>query len=307
MIRTPLVSVVLPTFNRAKTLERAISSVLNQTFRDIELIIIDDGSTDESSLILRKYADLGNVRLISSSRRGCSAARNLGVAASVGTFIAFQDSDDEWVATKLEAAVSALTTAGRDAGIFYSDMTMVQENGSSIAHKSPDIRRDGFINDVTLDYQVVGIGIQSAVIRRECFDQVGLFDEALPRFIDLDLFIRLSDNFEFIHYHEPLVKYFATDGISRNTQALVTARRYLINKYRRRLRLRKHYLAGQYILLARALYENDNEYQGSVRAAYAILISPRHPRICRDALTMLETHGRTRLRKLITAQKKLFR
>src|ERR1700733_13391361 len=132
-----LVSVVLPTYNRALTLERAIESVLNQTFTDFELIIVDDGSTDETRRILSKYKGLNNVRLISSCRRGCSAARNLGVSLSQGRYIAFQDSDDEWIPDKLAKAVTALENTGPETGVFYSDMLRICTDGSSVDLKSP--------------------------------------------------------------------------------------------------------------------------------------------------------------------------
>src|SRR5687768_15137573 len=104
----PLVSVVLPTYNRAKTLERSIQSVLNQTFTDFELIIVDDGSTDESESILAKFSQLANVVLVARPRRGCAAARNQGIRLARGRYMAFQDSDDEWRPNKLAKAVAAL-------------------------------------------------------------------------------------------------------------------------------------------------------------------------------------------------------
>src|SRR5213593_423688 len=98
----PLVSIVLPTHNRAKTIDHAVKSVLEQTFQDFELIIIDDGSNDETRFILSKYTKLSNVRIISKRlREGCAAARNAGIRASQGRYVAFQDSDDEWLRQKL--------------------------------------------------------------------------------------------------------------------------------------------------------------------------------------------------------------
>jgi glycosyltransferase involved in cell wall biosynthesis len=105
----PVVSVILPTYNRASTLGRAVDSVLKQTFDDFELIIIDDGSTDESDAVLRAYTNDGRVRVIRQARNtGCAEARNVGVTASSGLYLAFQDSDDEWLPDKLEKSVAAL-------------------------------------------------------------------------------------------------------------------------------------------------------------------------------------------------------
>lgn len=287
MSSTPLVSVILPTFNRAQTLDRAIRSVLNQTFRDFELIVTDDGSTDESHCILKRYAGLAKVRIIVSARRGCAAARNLGVINSKAPLIAFQDSDDEWLQTKLENAVATLSNSASGAGIFYSDMIRIHADGSASAWRSPDLRRGALVSDTTLDYQVAGIGIQAAVIKRTCLADVGLFEETLPRFIDLDLFIRLSDHFEFHHHGAPLVRYYASNGISTDTHALVRARRYLMNKYRKRLRVQRHHLAHQYLLLADALRSDGSKYRSRVAAVMALRAAPADPLVRWKAAAVL--------------------
>lgn len=287
MSPTPLVSVILPTYNRATTLDRAIRSVLDQTFRDFELLIVDDGSTDESHCILEQYSGLPSVRVISSIHRGCSAARNIGVMASTGPLIAFQDSDDEWLPNKLEKAVAALSVAGSGVGVFYSNMIRVHEDGSSSDWRSPDVCRGVLVSETTLDYQVAGIGIQSAVIRRTCFAQAGLFDEALPRFIDLDLFVRVSEHSDFYHHDDALVRYHAGPGISTDIQATILARRYLIAKYRKRLRVQRHHLAFQYLLLADALRLNGSKYRSRALAVAALLRSPATPRVRRKAADIL--------------------
>lgn len=289
----PLVSVVLPTYNRAATLERAIESVLKQTFTDFELIVVDDRSSDETNLVLSKYFGLPNVRLLSQLRPGCSVARNTGVGIAQGRYIAFQDSDDEWLPDKLAKAIAALEFTGDEVGVFYSDMLRVQIDGTCNDFQAPDVERNLLIAESTLDYQVFCIGIQSVVIKRECFDEAGDFDEALPRFIDLDLLIRLSDKFRFIHCHESLVKYHVVQGISTNTQALVTARRYLIGKYHRRLKRHKHHLAMQYLLLAHALSQNGEKYKGFTFILKALLTAPLHARICNESFQIISRrlHG----------------
>jgi glycosyltransferase involved in cell wall biosynthesis len=272
-------------------LERAIESVLNQTFTDFELIVVDDGSTDETHLVLGKYKGLSNVRLISSSRRGCAAARNIGIGTSQGRYIAFQDSDDEWMPDKLAKAVAALDDAGPETGVFYSDMLRICTDGSSIDLKSPDVSSGVLIDEDTLDYHVSSIGIQSAVIKRVCFAGAGCFDEALPRFIDLEMFIRLSAKFRFVHCKEPLTKYYAGEGISTNRQALVTARRHLLHKYHSQLKRQKHHLAKQYLLLALALAQNGERYTSLVFVLKALLTSPGHAKIRSEVFEALHRKG----------------
>ena len=170
----PLISVVLPTFNRGATLARAIDSVLKQTYTDFELIVVDDRSTDQTDSILAQYCGLDNVRIVSQSQSGCAAARNLGVHVARGRYIAFQDSDDEWLTHKLEKAVSFLTKADTSAGVFYSDMIRVHPDGRHSSFCAPEVTRGVLIDEGTLDYQVFCIGIQSVVIKRECFDRAGV-------------------------------------------------------------------------------------------------------------------------------------
>jgi glycosyltransferase involved in cell wall biosynthesis len=278
------VSVILPTYNRALTIERAIDSVLNQTFGDLELLVVDDGSTDDTRRVLSRYAGRRNVTVVVAPHRGCSAARNVGIGMSRGRYIAFQDSDDEWVPEKLATAMAFLDGTGPDIGVFYSDMAVILADGGSAVLRSPDVAQGVLVDERTLDYQVRCIGIQSAVIKRECFDEAGCFDEALPRFIDLELLLRLSDRFRFVRCQEALVKYYLGDGISSDRQALVAARRHLIRKYHARLKQQKHHLAKQYLHLAHALRHNGQLCRSLPFVLRAFLTSPRHARIRSDVL-----------------------
>lgn len=231
---------------------------MDQTFDDLEIIIVDDRSTDDTPFVFDEYADQERVRLISQLVPGCSAARNIGVCVSRGRYIAFQDSDDEWVPDKLETAVKALENSGPEVGVFYSDMIRIEEDGRRSYWHSPDVESGRLINERILDFQVACIGIQSAVIKRECFQKAGLFDERMPRFIDLELFIRLADQFDFIHCREPLVWYYAGAGISTDARAQVIARVYLMEKYRQRLEAIPHHLVGQELQLRIAVQQEEN-------------------------------------------------
>jgi glycosyltransferase involved in cell wall biosynthesis len=277
-----IVSVVLPTYNRASTLERAIRSVLYQTFTDFEVIIVDDRSNDGTQGVLERYAAHDKVRVVTQLERGCALARNLGVSISEGRYIAFQDSDDEWHPDFLAKAVRALDRASAETGVFYSDMLRVDVHGHATPWNSPEVQKGVLIDEASLDFQVTGIGVQSTVTRRECFAAIGGFDKGLPRFIDLELFIRLAQQFQFHHCREALVKYHAMEGISTNRAALVTARRHLLNKYRSRLARQKLHLAQQYLWLATALEQNGNTIASWLYAIRALFTLPRW-RIRREA------------------------
>lgn len=182
----PCFSVVLPTHNRAWSLERAIDSVLAQTCRDFELVVVDDGSTDRTPDILERYA--GRIVSIRQANSGVSAARNRGIRESKGTVIAFLDSDDEWMPTKLDAQKSFFES--------HPTRTICQTTERWI-------RNGRFVNIPNIHKKLHGeifgpslkkcmITCSSVAIRRELLDEVGFFNESLPACEDYDLWLRIT-------------------------------------------------------------------------------------------------------------------
>jgi glycosyltransferase involved in cell wall biosynthesis len=255
----PTVSVILPTFNRADLIERSIRSVLAQTWQNFELIIVDDGSKDNTEQILAKFDDERIVFIKQSKNRGSAHARNEGLKISRGIYIAFQDSDDEWMPNKLEKQLIIVSKKDADFGVVYSDMLRINNNGTEEYWDSPDIKFGELINPLTLDYQVYRIGIGSALIKKECFINQGYFDERLRRFIDLDLFIRFSKYYRFYHIKSPLVKYYATEGISSNLNELCISRLLLLTKYYYDIRENDDFILNQYTIIINALQEQREQ------------------------------------------------
>jgi glycosyltransferase involved in cell wall biosynthesis len=233
----PAVSVVIPTYNRAPLIARSIQSVLNQTYPDFELLVIDDGSTDGTAQVLSGFRDqrINCIRLASNS--GAGAARNVGIRMSKGKFIAFQDSDDEWLAEKLAKHMSVFERSSANVGVVYSDMQRIQKDGSVTYHASPAVIPGRLVDPVQQSYQPLMLGIQSTVIKRECLDAAGYFNERFPALEDLELFIRLSKQFDFYRIPEPLVRYHETDGLSKDWRAGWLARKLLIKLYYKELLL----------------------------------------------------------------------
>lgn len=227
----PAVSVVLPTYQRGDLIGRAVASVLAQTWADLELLVVDDGSTDDTAAVLARVDDPRVHVLRLADNRGAGAARNAGIRRARGRFLAFQDSDDEWLPNKLERHLQAFAAAGAEIGVVYSDMLRVYRDGREAYHRSPDILPDVLIDPATRFYQVCRLGIQATVIRRECFAAAGVFDERFPALEDLELFIRLSRRTGFHHIEEALVRYHETDGLSQNVPAKITARTLLLELY----------------------------------------------------------------------------
>ncbi len=254
MESTPFVSIILPVYNRAATLPRAVESVLIQTFDDYELIIVDDGSQDDTASVARGYLQNAKVRYIHQDNAGAGAARNQGIAVARGQWVAFQDSDDEWCQEKLQAQVDLAKNSAAEVAVIYSDMVRVTQAGKRIPWLSPDVRMGVLIDADTLDYQVKNIGLQSALIRRSVLLREGKFDQHLPRFIDLDLFARLALRYRFAKVDRPLVTYYETRGISSDPEARARARIALIDKYRNFFERNARYLAHQYIRVATAYW-----------------------------------------------------
>ena len=228
----PLVSVILPTYNRARLLGRAVKSVLNQTFEDFELIIVDDGSTDDTESVIRSFDDERIKYIRHPMRRGVSAARNTGIKASRGRYIAFQDSDDEWLPKKLEKQVDVFENARPDVGVVYTGMWRIRRDKSIKYYPAKEVeRKEGHIHDLLIS-RSLDIATATAMVRRCCFDKVGVFDENLLAFEDYDLWLRISKYYRFKYIDEPLIRAFLQeDSITLNADASVTAMEHIISKY----------------------------------------------------------------------------
>jgi glycosyltransferase involved in cell wall biosynthesis len=184
------VSVILPTYNRARVLRPAVESVLGQTMGDLELIVVDDGSSDDTAAVLDRIDDarLRVVRL--DGNRGASYARNRGAEAAAGALLAFIDSDDTWQPDKLARQVEALETAGP--GVDMCVCSLVNRRGEQIIH----VRyRDETLDGETATRRLAsgaGMGTPCWLVRRETFAAAGGFDEALPRMQDYELALRIA-------------------------------------------------------------------------------------------------------------------
>ncbi len=195
----PLVSVIIPTYNRGWTIKEAIDSVLEQDFSDYELIVVDDGSTDNTADILQSYGN--TIIVIHQSNKGVSAARNRGIGASAGRLIAFLDSDDIWLPQKLSRQVEFFNNHP-DALINQTEEQWIR-NGVRVNPKKRHHKFSGMIFERSLELCLVSPS--AVMLRRQLFETVGLFDESLPACEDYDLWLRVSCRYPVYLIDTPLI------------------------------------------------------------------------------------------------------
>ena len=197
----PSVSVVIPAYNAEKYIKASIESVFAQSYQDFEVIVVDDGSTDRTKDVLDQFGN--RIRMIKGPNKGPSGARNTGIRASRGRYVAFLDSDDLWTADKLAVQVRFLENHS-DVGMVFSDMLKFNSRGVISESYLKNVRkikncydtllrnRDGLNNATELLLQCNLIPTGSVLVRRDCLLKAGLFDENLRTVEDLDLWLRLS-------------------------------------------------------------------------------------------------------------------
>ncbi|MFH0988289.1 MAG: glycosyltransferase, partial [Parcubacteria group bacterium] len=222
-------SVIIPTYNRVRLLPRAIASVLNQTNTDFELIIVDDGSTDGTRSVVADFQNPRIKYLTHATNKGYAAALNTGIAAATGEYIAFQDSDDEWRADKLENHWRVFHESGHEVGVVYSGFWRVSSRGRQFIPGRDVMKREGNLREALLAGNF--IGAPASVVRRACFERVGLFDEQLARRQDWEFWLRLSGQYEFRYIDEPLLRANDSPDSMSNDNRLAGAMQYLLEKH----------------------------------------------------------------------------
>ena len=201
------ISVVIPTYNRVELLKRSIDSVINQTIKPFEIIIIDDGSNDGTEAMVKKKYD--SLKLIKQKNKGASAARNSGIKASSGEWICFLDSDDEWKNDKLEKQIIAVAN-NSDYKFFHSNEIWIK-NGKRINQKKKHKKHGGDIFKKCLD--MCRISPSSVLIDKSIFEEIGFFNENLVVCEDYELWLRICDKYEVFFIDEPLIfKYGGHQG-----------------------------------------------------------------------------------------------
>jgi glycosyltransferase involved in cell wall biosynthesis len=209
----PRVTIVMPAYNAARYLPTAIDSVIHQSYSDWELIVIDDGSTDETKSVATSYVPRtsGRLRYLYQSNRGPAAARNAGLQATTGEFIATLDADDVWLPMRLERGISVMDRSPQ-VGLVHSLVARINVEGNVVgSFNFPSKHQAGKIA-LNIYTRRANILSPTVLFRRQCIDTVGLFDEAFRGTEDRDLWFRIAERYEIAYIDEILALYRSSPG-----------------------------------------------------------------------------------------------
>ncbi len=271
----PQVSVIIPTYNRGQFIERAVQSVLAQTYTDFEIVVVDDGSTDDTvQLVLELQKADGRIRYLRhETNRGAQAARNTGIRAAEGHYIAFLDSDDEWLPHKLEQQMALFGRRGQNIGVVYAGYLQEYHNGLPPREHRPVHR--GYIYKDALREWIADTS--TIVTRKELLYRIGLLDETIRAYQEWDLCIRLARFCEFDFVPDCLAIYHMHSSPTISKDLLRNAWGYLdvVETHRKEIlqecgpaTLSRHYvIAGQQFLQAGQFDLARRSFRQAVRFA----------------------------------------
>lgn len=230
------VSIIVPTYNREKVIGRALQSILRQTYESYEIIVVDDGSVDHTQDIVEQIADdrIRYIRL--EQNQGAGHARNVGIQESKYDYIAFLDSDDEWMRRMLELQMQRMMELPKEVGLVYCRMRGGQE-GERFCMPPLECKRDLLEGDMFrfLLWKNV-IGTPCMLIRKECLEQTGGFKESLRCIEDYELVLRIAKDWRIGFVDEILVEVHKSEGsLSSRAAERIVGECYIVSKYRREM------------------------------------------------------------------------
>jgi glycosyltransferase involved in cell wall biosynthesis len=226
----PAVSVIIPTFNRAAVLGRAIRSVLGQTCQEWELIVVDDASTDGTEQVVRSFSD-DRIKYIRHDRgRRGGAARNTGIRQARGEYVAFLDSDDEWLPEKLQKELEVFRNSDPAVGLVYTGKMILDEHGRVLKLRMPT--KSGWVHDALLAWDFIG-SCSRVTAKKQILEGVGGFDETFVNCQDYDLWLRMTKVSKVACVPYCLVKrYLLADRMTASLRNICAAWERILGKYR---------------------------------------------------------------------------
>jgi len=269
----PTVSVIIPTYNREQLIARSLKSVLSQTYQDFEIIIVDDGSTDNTEEVVSSFND-DRIRYIRhEENKGEAAARNTGIKAARGDYIAYQDSDDEWFPEKLAKQIELLEDASPEVGVIYTGFWKTENHRRTYIPFSWVSQKNGDIHKELLKGNFIGSPV--VLVKKECFSEVGLFDERLRNLVDWEMWLRISKHYHFRYVDEPLVvAHYDSDNVSDNPNSLIDALGLVLEKNRDEFEAEKKLLAKHWVDIGSLLVAKGRVKKGRRYIINALRLYP---------------------------------
>ncbi|MEW6570513.1 MAG: glycosyltransferase [Nitrospirota bacterium] len=268
----PKVSIIIPTFNRAEFLRSAIKSVLNQTFQDFEIIVVDDASKDNTREVVDRFHDSRIKYLYHNNNGGEAHARNTGMMNSNGQYIAFLDDDDEWLPDKLRLQVDLLDRSSVKCGLVYTGYVAIDRINEKILLRRFPVKR-GEVQEEILVGNFIGAP-STVVLRRECIERVGLFDERITYGLDYDLWIRISEHYHFDYVEDCLVIYNIHENrLSNNPELMARGLDDMVKKYGKNIFKNKSY-RNRYFSIGILFCRNGDVKKGIKAFINAIKLNP---------------------------------
>lgn len=230
----PKVSIIIPTYNNAHYLPDAVDSAMAQTYTDYEIIIIDDGSTDDTKQVVVPYLEKVGSRLkyIYQKNKGLAAARNTAINHAAGEYIALLDADDKWCKDRLEETVQAIERDEKIGVVHANIMRFSDGEGNlGVPDRSMEKLSGSILKEIFL--RKTNIACPTVLFRKKCCDEVGGFDENLARLgcEDRELWLRIAEKYEFFYIDKVLARYRINPAsMSRNKEKMMKARLYVVDK-----------------------------------------------------------------------------
>ena len=300
----PDVSVIIPTYNRAHLISRAIQSVLDQSYQDFEIIVVDDCSTDNTEEVIREFQEKDErIRYIRHERnKGPAAARNSGIKAVKGEYIAFQDSDDEWLPEKLEKQMKVFKISPPEVGVVYTGFWRLEKTKKTYIPFSWVTQKEGNIHEDLLRGNFIGTPV--ALIRKECFKKVELFDEYISAREDWELWIRISKYYEFKYIPEPLmISYYTSGGVDEKSIIVnINILEFIVNKHYKNFAEHKKILSKHYFNIGLNLCSIRHLSKGKKYFIKAIKIYPLDIRY--SLMLIISVFGQKALSTVVEAYRK---
>ena len=249
MIKNPIVSVIIPVYNGGEFINKAVESVLKQTYRDFEIIIINDGSTDNTEVIVKQFNDIRIRYICHEKNLGLSKARNTGIRTCRGKYIAFLDADDEYLPEKLALQVKRFENISSEVGVVCAWSFNMDQYGKIFSKRFLP-KKEGYVFELLLSANPMSV--PTLLIRKECFEKVGLFDSELDGQEDWDMWMRITKYYKISLIKMPLAKRrIHPNRMSDQFDRKVMTAQRIIEKHMGELKKRRRIYSRHYFYIGR--------------------------------------------------------